>query len=303
MNTKVSTSLPYLALTGAVLLWAGSFIAMRIAVAVIPPGLVVWLRMAITLLILLPFYRIFISSGFQTRDLYYLLPMVLLQPCLYFLCESTALTLTTASQAGIISSIVPILVALGAMLFLKEPMSPRQWLALALSVAGVVGLTLGGNEDSAGSAANPMLGNVLEFLAMVMAAGNFILIKHLSGRYSTWSLTAYQILAGFFFFLPAAAGLPALPFQVWTGPVLVSVLFLGVFVTFGGFGLYNYGQRNVPAARASLFINLIPVVTAFLGWMILAETLSPVQIISGVVVISAVRIGSNPRLKPKPAAA
>ena len=203
--------LPYLALTGAVFLWAGSFIAMRVAVAALPPGLVVWLRMAVTMILLLPFYRLFRPTGYRTGDLKYLIPMVLFQPCLYFLFESQALVYTTSSQAGVISSTVPVLVALGALLFLGEPMSGRQWTGLVLSVAGVAGLTLAGAASPDSKALNPLLGNSLEFLAMLTAAGNILLVKHLAGRYNTWTLTAYQSLAGFIFFLPASLRIPAVP--------------------------------------------------------------------------------------------
>ena len=302
MKRISTTTIAYSALTGAVLLWAGSFIAMRVAVAVLPPGLVVWLRMTITLVLLLPAVKFLMLKRFQKKDLVLLVPMVLLQPCIYFLLESTALTLTSASQAGIISSTVPVFVALGALLFLKEPMGGRQWYALVLSIAGIIGLTLGG-KDTPGSAVNPLMGNLLESLAMVAAAGNFLLIKHLAGRYNSWSLTALQVLAGFLFFLPASRYIPAVPAEAWTVPVVASVLFLGLFVTFGGFGLYNYGQSFVPAARASLFINLIPVVTAFLGLTILGESLSGIQIASGVLVIAAVRLGTSSPAKRRPAAA
>lgn len=292
----------YLALTASVTLWAGSFIAMRIAVAVIPPGLVVWLRMALTVVLLIPAYRLFIPRGYRRGDWMVLIPMVLLQPCLYFLFESRALMLTTASQAGVISATVPVLVALGALLFMGEPMALRQWIGLILSVVGVAGLTIAaaGTESAA---ANPLLGNLLEFIAMLAGAGNMLLVKHLSGRYNTWTLTAYQSAAGFLFFLPAARLLPVVPPEAWSGPVVVSLLFLGVFVTFGAFGLYNFGLSRVPAARASIFINLIPVITALLGRLLLDETLSPLQIIFAGLVIIAVRLGTGGRRIPRAAAA
>ncbi len=292
----------YLSLTASVMLWAGSFIAMRIAVAVIPPGLVVWLRMALTVVLLVPAYRLFIPRDYRIGDWKILIPTVLLQPCLYFLFESRALMLTTASQAGVISATVPVLVALGALLFMGEPMALRQWIGLILSVAGVAGLTIAavGTESEA---ANPLLGNLLEFIAMLAGAGNMLLVKHLSGRYNTWTLTAYQTVAGFLFFLPAARLLPAVPLEAWSGAVIVSLLFLGVFVTFGAFGLYNFGLSKVPAARASIFINLIPVITAFLGWLVLNESLSPLQMIFAGLVIIAVRIGTGGRRIVRPAAA
>jgi drug/metabolite transporter (DMT)-like permease len=297
------SGLPYLALTGAVFLWAGSFIAMRVAVAALPPGLVVWLRMAVTILLLLPFYRLFRPTGYRKGDLRLLIPMVLFQPCLYFLFESQALVYTTSSQAGVISSTVPVLVALGALLFLGEPMNGRQWTGLVLSVAGVAGLTLAGAASPDSKALNPLLGNSLEFLAMLTAAGNILLVKHLAGRYNTWTLTAWQSLAGFIFFLPAIARLPAVPPGAFSPTVVASILFLGLLVNFGAFGLYNFGLGKVPAARASIFINLIPVLTAILGWSVLGERLTPPQLLFAGLVVLAVRIGSGGKRLPRPAAA
>jgi drug/metabolite transporter (DMT)-like permease len=85
-------------------------------------------------------------------------PMVLFQPCFYFLLESNALCFTTSSQAGIISAFVPILVAVGAWMMLAEPLGRGTLLGLFLSVAGVAVLSLSGRPDAA--AANPLLGNV-----------------------------------------------------------------------------------------------------------------------------------------------
>ena len=47
--------LPVAALFAAVLLWGGSFAAMRLAVQAMSPWSVMWLRMAIALAIILPF--------------------------------------------------------------------------------------------------------------------------------------------------------------------------------------------------------------------------------------------------------
>lgn len=295
--------IPFLALSAAVLLWAGSFIAMRIAVGAIAPGLVVWLRMAVTVAMLLPVLRLFRPGSFRAADLKLLIPMVLFQPCLYFLFESRALVYTTSGQAGIISATVPVLVALGALLFLGEAMRPRQWVGLGLSVAGVIGLTLAGAARPDAAASNPLLGNSLEFLAMIAGAGNILLVRHLAVRYNTWTMTAWQSLAGFLFFMPAVRHLPTVPSEAWSPAVVVSILYLGLLVNFGAFGCYNWGLSRVPAAKASIFINLIPVIAALLGWAVLGETLSPLQIASGGLVIIAVRIGSGGRRMPRAAAA
>ena len=47
------------------------------------------------------------------------------------------------------------------------------------------------------------------------------------------------------------------------------VAYLGVVVTLGGYGLYNYALTKIEASKASIFIYLIPVFTLFLAYFIL----------------------------------
>lgn len=83
------------------------------AVGLLHPQAVMFCRMVVACLLMAPFMGKLKPSNFAVQDLKLILPMVLLQPCLYFLLESNALTLTTSSQAGVISAAVPVLVALG----------------------------------------------------------------------------------------------------------------------------------------------------------------------------------------------
>jgi drug/metabolite transporter (DMT)-like permease len=214
--------------------------------------------------------------------------MVLFQPCLYFLLESNALQFTTSSQAGVISASVPILVTLGAAFFLSETITVTTLAGIGLSIAGVVVLTV--SAEPAGAGQNPLIGNTMEFLAMICAAGNMLIIKRLSHRYNPWGLTAMQIVAGAIFFLPGAFWLNRIPSEGWTPPLILSLIFLGGFVTFGAFGLYNWGISHTRAAKASSFINLVPVVAVILGWAVLAESLSFRQCLAALAVIAGVML-------------
>jgi len=49
---------------------------------------------------------------------------------------------------------------------------------------------------------------------------------------------------------------------------------LGVFASVRAFGLYNWAMGQLPASRASAFINRVPVVAVFLGWTLLDESLA-----------------------------
>ncbi len=271
---------------------------MRQGIGVIGPFGLMSLRSLTAVAVLLPFLPRLVRSLRQTwqpGDTRILLLTVLLQPCLYFLFESNALRFTSASQAGVVSATVPILTAVGAWIILREPIGKKIVIGMIMAVAGIIIITIGSPESGAD---RPLLGNSLEFIAMIFAAGNLVAIRDLSRRYNTWLLTALQTFAGAIFFLPGLfiirrSGIPfsSLP---W-----IPIVYLGIAASLGAFGLYNWGMRHVPAARASSFINLIPVVAAFGAWLILGETLNPIQIAGGAVVILGVLFSQNRSSKKK----
>ena len=217
--------------------------------------------------------------------------MVLFQPCLYFLFESNALTFTTSSQAGIISACLPLMVAVAAWFFIAESLNGKIILGLVLSILGVVLLTI--FQDSQANAPHPILGNLLEVFAMASACANLILVKKLSSRYDTWSLTGMQVFAGTPFFLPGIRYVAIADPSIWTIKLIGLLFYLGVCVSFFSFGLYNWGISKIEASRASIFINLIPVTAVLLGWLILGETLNSKQIIAAIIVISGVFISNQ----------
>ena len=158
--------------------------------------------------------------------------MAFCEPCLYFIFEAWALQNTTASQAGMITSLLPLLVALAAGVSLKERFPARAWAGFVLAIAGAVWLSLAAEAQA--NAPAPMLGNFQEFLAMVCATGYTVSLKHLSARHHALFLTAVQSFAGTLFFLPVLF-LPGvtLPSTLPLGPTL-AVVYLGVVITMGG---------------------------------------------------------------------
>ncbi len=265
---------------------------MRLFVQAMSPWSVMWLRMAIALAVILPFAGRLKVDGYRKGDWQLIGPMVLFQPCLYFLLESNALRYTTSSQTVVISASVPVMVAVGAWMMLAEPLRKRTLIGLVLSVAGVAALSLGGSSDDA--AANPLLGNLLELCAMACAAVNMIMVKRLCERYNPWLLTALQVFAGTLFFSPGLVLLFREPGVIWTMPLFLAIVFLGALVTLGAFGLYNWGMSHIPASKASVFINLVPVTAVAIGWMVMGESLSGLQCLTAATVIIGVGISQSP---------
>ena len=285
-KNQQSSTLPIIGLLVTMALWGSSFIALKIAFQGYDPLVAIFFRMAIASCMFIPFFRLFRTVSYQKGDWKPLLLMAFCEPCLYFIFEAYALSHTSASQAGMVTATLPLLVTLVAVPLLKEQVSGRTFAGFCIAIAGVVWITM--HSEVTENAPNPILGNLLEFLAMVCATGYSICVRYLSPRYPAIVLTAVQSVVGMFFFasvflLPGTEIPTTFPFA----PTL-AVLYLGSVVTLGAYGLFNYGIACIGASRASAFINLIPVFTLFFGWSILGEQFTLMQFLGAVMVFLGV---------------
>lgn len=283
---KTCGGLTLASILAAIVLWAGSFVALKVAFQSCDPYVVIFGRMALASLCALIFYRQIRRCIYKKGDWLYLVGLGLCEPCFYFVFEAKALMLTTASQAGMITALLPVMVAMGAWIFFRERMTLRIALGFFLALAGVMALTWSGEATE--TAPNPVLGNFYEFLAMVTATGYTLLLKRLSSRYTPLFITAIQSVLGAVFFgmLLVILDVP-LPREL-SLEVMLTIVYLGAFVTFGAYFCYSYAMVRMPAAKASAFINLIPVITLFFGWLFLGEMLTPLQYAAAGVVVAGV---------------
>ena len=284
--------LPILALVMAMVLWSSSFIALKIAFQVYDPMFVIFGRMVVaSICFLFVGKRIARSLKYQKGDYKLILFMAFCEPCLYFIFEAKAVENTTASQAGIITAMLPILVMIAASLFLKEMVTKKSWVGALIAVTGVLWLTTESTPSS--DAPNPVLGNFLEFLAMVCATGYTISLKSLSDRYSPFFLTAIQALIGSIFYFPLLF-LPSTELPLYFDPTSgMAIIYLGAVITLGAYGLYNYGIKYVPANKGTMYVNLIPVFSVILGWLILGESFTIFQLAAGFLILSGVYLSQK----------
>lgn len=282
----------------AMALWGSSFIALKFAFAELPPMWVIFGRMALGSLVFLLAWRWRGRLDYRPGDWRYLLALAACEPCLYFIFEALALQHTSATQAGMITALLPLLVAVGAFTFLRERVALSTCAGFLLAVLGAIWLSLAGEADV--HAPSPLLGNFYEFVAMLCATCYTLLLKFLSERYSPFILTAMQAFIGSLFFLPLALVTEPLPSQFSLLGV-GSVVYLGVVVTVGAYGLYNFGVSRLPASQASGFTNLLPVFTLIFAALLLGESLAPAQYAAAALVFAGVALSQWRSAAPAPA--
>lgn len=269
--THTNAARAHIALIIAMLIWGSTFMVMKLVIYDVSPLMVVFLRMFIGSCVFVLLWK-WLKQGlqYQRGDWKYLLLMALFEPCLYFLFEGLALQYTSAAQAGMVTSILPLMVALAAFVFIRETTSWRQLVGFIIAISGVISMTLSSEVNA--HASNPLLGNFLEFLAMLSAVGYTLLVRYLSARYSALFLTAMQSFIGTLFFLPLVL------FTVTDTHISLFnwglLAYLGVVVTLGGYGLFNYALGLVKATTAVAYVNLIPAIALIYAMIFLGERLT-----------------------------
>jgi drug/metabolite transporter (DMT)-like permease len=192
-------------------------------------------------------------------------------------CFFAALNHASAGLVALLLYAYPMLVCLLAALFLGERLTPRRLVLLGVSFIGIA-LTLGGGH---GTATGIALGlGAAAFYSVYIVVGARVL-----GATDALASTTVVCLAA------AATLLASTPFHeprfpgAWWGWAAVGAI--AVVSTVIAIVSFFAGLKRVGPATASIASTLEPVVTVALAWAILGESLSPVQIAGGALVLGA----------------
>jgi drug/metabolite transporter (DMT)-like permease len=283
---------PYAALFFAVLFWGFSFIFTKIALESFSIFSLIFFRFGFSALF---FILLMMKTGFprlSRRDHWKFFAIALFQPWLYFLFETYGLSMTTASKASLIIATVPIMVLILSVLFLKEKAGISRLMGISLSITGVI-ILIGGDPAFKWQLDSVMLGDFLMFGAVLSAAVYTVMVRSLGSKFSAIHITGIQAIWGTILFLPEFLWeLPQVDWSLPTSQGIAAVVALGLFATVGAFICYNYALGHLEAAKASVFINGVPVVTALGAWFILGESLSTLQLSGGAIILSGVYLAN-----------
>ena len=296
-----STSLvsTYTALIAVVIFWGLSFVATKIALETLPTFTLVFIRFSLAAFF---FFLLMLNQGFAKfsgRDHAKIFLMSLFEPGLYFIFETIGLQYTSAPKAALIIATIPVAVLVFAFLFIGERPTVTSLLGIGLSLIGIGILIVGGPEFS-WRLGGSLLGDLLIVGAVITAALYMVCARHLGKDHSALDITGFQMMYGALLYAPAFFWeLPSIHWSGISSRSFAALAYLTVFATCAAFLLYNYALSKLPAGKASVFINGIPVVTVFGAWLLLGETLTMTQVCGGVIVLTAVALTNLSGLKNK----
>ncbi|MBR5287984.1 MAG: DMT family transporter [Clostridia bacterium] len=211
----------------------------------------------------------------------------------YYFFEYTGLTLTTASAASLILSLVPMMTLLWRVLFQRERISPLRWGTVALSLTGAF-LVIGA-DFTPGSRA--LLGNLLMVCACLCWVGYIFISPKLMNACSSMRVTTWQAIAATFTFLPFALAERNLWVPI-SSKAWLCIILLSVVCSALCYVLYGIAIRSVDPLTVSLTININPIAACIGGWLFLGEQLTALQLLGGIMIMLSVLLDSlAPQMK------
>jgi len=283
------TLLATLAALGAQVIFGFSFMFTKIALNFASPMTVIADRYIIAFLGLTIVMFATKTKIKPNKNIWKLALMSVFQPVLYFIFETYGIQMTTSAFSSIMISMIPVVSMISGIFILGEVPSPVQYVFSALSISGVVIMSLAGNADGTVT----VLGIALLFGAVISSVGYNTLSRKISAEFTVFERTYAMTLIGLVSFVGIAIveniKNPVNVINSFTSlEYTAATLYLGIISSVVAFLLLNYANTYLPVAKTTAFSNATTVVSVIAGAIFIGEKITPVTVVSGVMIIAGV---------------
>ncbi len=245
-----------------VLFYSGNILTGK-AINDLPPFTIAFMRLLFAFLLLAPFawrtaweYRaLFIE---KRRPFFW---MTITGVTFFNTFIYASLQFTTASNVAVLETAIPAVTILLAALLLREKLGWRQWTGAAVSGAGaLVVVTEGAIVTGSGMGWNP--GDVLMIGAVLCWSAYSLLVKTYMSHFPAFAAVLVMNGLSVVILLPfIAAEWFLLGIPEPGVPEAVGIAYLAIFPSIIALLLFNKAVGEMGAAKASVFLNLLPVFT------------------------------------------
>lgn len=268
------------------LIWSSTFVIVKFGLETLGPLTIAGLRYTLGAIVLLPFL-LFGQKGRKPipKDLW--LKLVLIGISAYTIGNGAlfwGLKYIPATTGSFLMGLIPLLVMVGAAVTLKEVPTKWQVFGVAVSLAGsALFFSIGLEPGESGGLIILGVG-LLGFMAFSLLGRGIARDRSLD----TITLTTLPLLIGGVFTIILATLVEGLP--QFTARSLFIVLWLALINTALGYFLYNHALRELTALEMNMIMNLSPLFTALLSWIMLGEYLNGLQFVGMLIMITGVII-------------
>jgi drug/metabolite transporter (DMT)-like permease len=283
----------HLILIAASVCFASLPVVGRLVVGDIPPGGIVMARMTGGAIV---FALIAWRRGtlkFDRRDLPLIIACALLGNVINQELFVHALAHTTATNAVVIGSTIPVFTLIGALLLGRERVRAHRMVGMAVAFGGVIALV--GVEDVSLSS-NHFVGSVMVLINAVSYGTFLVIVRRVADKYDPFALLALMFTLG----LPIA--IPIGIYEFIGAPALDAgdfgfLAFLIAVPTVGAYSLIQIALQRAESSLVAAYIYLQPVCAAIGAMIVLDEQIGPKTAVCGGVVLFGVWLAArgNPR--------
>lgn len=205
-----------------------------------------------------------------------------------------------AGTTAMIVNIGPILIALGAGLFLGEGI-PR-WLAIGAGVAflGVLLIGIGTSLVSGDGRPIDPVGVLWCLVAAVTYAIGVLAQKPMAGRLPAGQVSLIGAVIGAIACLPFAGQLTT-ELAAASTPAWLGILYLGIVPTALAFTTWGYALGRMPAGQLGVTTYIVPPLAIVMGLIFFGEVPAPLAIVGGVICLTGVALSRRKPRVPVPA--
>lgn len=270
LNERV---LAYLKVIAAMVIVGSSVVAGKVLIQTMPIFLASELRFLVASLILVPL--LIFKEGIPSlskKEIVILFFQSLTGVFLFSILMLYGLRFATATEAGIVTSTLPAMVALLAYFIIKEKLTKNKVIGILTAVLGVIILNVSRSIHMMWDGHLEILGTLL-ILGAVMGEALFIILgKSISKKVSPLAITTGISVMGVLLFLPMAIyDLIHANYSFSSGYDWLLILYFGVVVTVLAFLLMYQGIEIVPATTVGILTSVLPLSTVILSFLFLNE--------------------------------
>lgn len=287
--TAADRRLAEFAVLGIMVFWAGNFIVVKGAIAIVPPVGFTFLRYSLAAVSLLALLRWREGAIRLPRpDTLQIALLGIIGFGCYQIIWPIALQSIPAGDSALLIATAPALTALLALATGADAPNPVKLVGALVSFVGVaivigagqglnLGASLGGDLLTVGAA-------LCWAIYTVFAAG--ILRRHSPLMATTWA-----IVAGTLFMAPVGiAQLATTDLSQFGLPVLLAIVYAGTLAAGFANVVVFHGLKLLGPTRVAAFQALVPALAVVLAAIFLGEAIRPVQVIGGAVILVGVAL-------------
>lgn len=272
--SKKDNILPYLIMIIPPLLWAGNFIVGKaVSDQHAPLGLSFW-RWFLASIIFVPFaIKPMVSQWHTIREnLWQIALLALLSVSLFNSLAYVSLQYTTATNATLLNSFIPIFILIISSLFFKDHISPKQIIGVGISLLGVVAILTKLDKNILLSL-EINKGDLWMLLAALDWALYSILLKYLRPKeINPVPFLGVLLILGTVMILPVWLTNPFQePQMVFNQDLIMALVYIAIFPSIISYLAWNYGMKRLGASVGGQYIHLMPLFGSVMAVVFLGE--------------------------------